>query len=129
MSKSGDDATYLETPDRIQPGSVGPYADLDELQLQAQGHTSELPRQFSVLSLLAFSFSIMNSWTGVPPLLITDLSLGGPSAAFWTPIVACVACSISGLGLAELASAFPSSGGQYQYSSSFPHSRWTCADS
>ena len=89
--------------------------DLDELQLQAQGHASELPRRFSMMSLLAFSFAIMNSWTGVVPLMLTDLSLGGAPAAVWTPIVAFVACSIITLGLAELASAFPSTGGQYQY--------------
>ena len=100
----------------IQPvSSANADVDLDELQLQAQGHKGELPRHFSMVSLLAFSFSIMNSWTGVAPLLLTNLFLGGPTAAFWTPIVACLASFIIGLGLAELASAFPSSGGQYQY--------------
>ena len=112
MSHADDVFAHSELPD---VGAIDKDADLDDLQLRAQGHVSELPRRFSMLSLLAFSFSIMNSWTGVVPLLITDLTLGGPTAAFWTPIVACLASSIIGLGLAELASAFPSSGGQYQY--------------
>lgn len=116
MSKAENVSTRVVMDDSIQPViAVGGDADLDELQLQAQGHTGELPRHFSMMSLLAFSFSIMNSWTGVAPLLITNLSLGGPTAAFWTPILACIASSIIGLSLAELASAFPSSGGQYQY--------------
>ena len=104
------------TSDSIQPVSAADAdIDLDELQLQAQGHKGELPRHFSMMSLLAFAFSIMNSWTGVAPLVVTSLYLGGPTAATWTPILACIATFIIDLGLAELASAFPSSGGQYQY--------------
>ncbi len=103
------------TSDSIQAVSAADAdIDLDELQLQAQGHKGELPRHFSMMSLLAFAFSIMNSWTGVAPLVVTSLYLGGPTAATWTPILACIATFIIDLGLAELASAFPSSGGQYQ---------------
>ncbi len=112
MSHADD---VLAHPELLDGGVIDKDANLDELQLRAQGHVSELPRRFSMFSLLAFSFSIMNSWTGIVPLLITDLTLGGPSATFWTPLVACLASSLIGLGLAELASAFPSSGGQYQY--------------
>lgn len=89
--------------------------DVDDLQLQAQGHTAALPRQFSMLSMVAFSFSIMNSWTGIISLLPTNLTFGGPAAAFWIPIASAVTCGIISTGLAELASAFPSAGGQYQY--------------
>ncbi|KAF9891232.1 hypothetical protein FE257_004796 [Aspergillus nanangensis] len=89
--------------------------NLDELQLRAQGHIPQLPRRFSFMSLLAFGFAIMNSWIGFVSLLLTSLSLGGPPAAFWSTIVACVAAWIIAAGLAELASAFPSSGGQYHF--------------
>lgn len=91
--------------------------DLDDLQLQAQGHTAALPRRFTMMSMLAFSFSIMNSWTGVVSILLTNLTFGGPAATFWIPIADAFICGFISLGLAELASAFPSAGGQYQYSS------------
>jgi amino acid transporter len=68
-----------------------------------------------MLSMLAFSFSIMNSWTGIISLLLTNLTFGGPVCAFWVPITTALACGIISSGLAELASAFPSAGGQYQY--------------
>lgn len=32
----------------------------DEIQLRAQGHVGELPRQFSAFSTLALAFSIVN---------------------------------------------------------------------
>ncbi|KAI5460612.1 amino acid/polyamine transporter I [Mariannaea sp. PMI_226] len=75
-----------------------------------------MPRQFSLMSMLAFAFSIMNSWTGIISLLVTNLTLGGPACAFWVPITTALVCGIISTGLAELASAFPSAGGQYHFS-------------
>lgn len=94
----------------------------------------ELPRQFSLLSTLAFGFSMTNSWLGYSATFITPLLLGGSPTVFFGLIAASIAsCFISksyfqylsrGLsdmplflaaGLAELASAYPSSGGQYHF--------------
>jgi choline transport protein len=36
----------------------------DEIQLRAQGHVGELPRQFSAFQTIAFSFQISNTWVG-----------------------------------------------------------------
>lgn len=98
----------------MEPEDPNGTIDLDELQLRAQGHVGQLPRQFSIISLIAFSFSIMNSWIGFVSLLLTTLTMGGPTVAFWGAIVAWAASTVIAAGLAELASAFPSSGGQYQ---------------
>jgi choline transport protein len=96
------------------PKSIVDAVDLDTLQLQAQGHAAELPRNFSVLSLLSFSFALMNSWIAFVSLLTVALTLGGPTTAFWSPWLAALGTTLVTLGLAELASAFPSSGGAYQ---------------
>ena len=37
----------------------------DEIQLRAQGHVGELPRQFTAFQTIAFSFEISNTW-GLP---------------------------------------------------------------
>lgn len=37
----------------------------DEIQLRAQGHVGELPRQFSPLATLALAFSITNRYVGI----------------------------------------------------------------
>ncbi|ETN43520.1 uncharacterized protein HMPREF1541_02679 [Cyphellophora europaea CBS 101466] len=87
----------------------------DEIQLRAQGHVGELPRQFSPLSTLALAFSITNSWVGYAATFVTPLYAGAGPAVFWAPIIACIACLFITLGLAEQASAFPSSGGQYHF--------------
>jgi choline transport protein len=86
----------------------------DEIQLLAQGHVPELPRQFGLLSALSVAFSTTNSWIGYSAVFFVPLLAGGGPTTLYGLIVASIACLFITLGLAELASAFPSSGGQYQ---------------
>lgn len=65
----------------------------DEIQLRAQGHKGELPRQFSAFAMLAVAFSITNSWIGYSASFITPLFDGGGPTVFWGLIVAAFACS------------------------------------
>ncbi|PVH84820.1 putative GABA permease [Cadophora sp. DSE1049] len=99
----------------IPLGLDDPNISVDELQLRAQGHLGELPRQFSVFATLALAFSITNTWIGYSATFVTPLFAGAGRAVICCLILACVACTIIALGLAELASAFPSSGGQYHF--------------
>ncbi|KAL5445702.1 hypothetical protein PMIN07_010058 [Paraphaeosphaeria minitans] len=86
----------------VQDGTVDSYnaagteevkklatANIDDEILRRYGHEAVLERQFSWLSTLGLGFSITNSWVGY--------------------------LSCFGQNLNELASAYPSSGGQYHY--------------
>lgn len=42
----------------------------DEDELRAQGHISDLPRQFSTYTTLATAFSVTNSWIGIPGMFL-----------------------------------------------------------
>lgn len=77
--------------------------------------TQEMPRIFSLLSTLAIAFSITNTWIGYSATFVPPLLAGGGPAVVFCLVLACFACTVLALGLAELSSAFPSSGGQYQY--------------
>lgn len=87
----------------------------DEIQLRIQGHVGELPRQFGAFATLSLAFSLTNSWVGYSAVFATPLFAGGGPTMFFGLLVASIACCFITAGLAELASAFPSSGGQYQY--------------
>ncbi|GAM88167.1 hypothetical protein ANO11243_061980 [Dothideomycetidae sp. 11243] len=87
----------------------------DELQLRAQGHKGELPRQFGAFATLSLAFSMTNSWVGYSAVFATPLLSGGGPTMVFGLLAAMVACSLITAGLAELASAFPTSGGQYHY--------------
>jgi choline transport protein len=74
-----------------------------------------MPKIFSLLSTLAIAFSITNTWIGYSATFVPPLLAGGGPAVVFCLVLACFACTVLALGLAELSSAFPSSGGQYQY--------------
>lgn len=73
-----------------------------------------MPRQFTLWTLITFAIAMASAWMATSSLLPTHLMYGSYGAATWSPIVSGVASTIISIGLAELASAFPSSGGQYQ---------------
>lgn len=83
----------------------------DELQLQAQGHHQDMPRRFSLWSMFAIAFTITSSWVGFSTSVGISLLYGGSAAVVYGQIVGALSCAIITLGLAELASAYPSSGG------------------
>ncbi|PWY69693.1 amino acid transporter [Aspergillus heteromorphus CBS 117.55] len=78
-------------------------------------NNAELPRQFSLFSTMALGFSITNSWLAYAGTFATPLTMGGSPTAFFGLIVASIASCFITAGFAELASAFPSSGGPYHY--------------
>lgn len=89
------------------------HNDVDTIRLAQMGYTQDMRRRFTVTSLLGFSFSLANSWFGISTSMVTGIRSGGTALIIygipWISFVSlCVAASLS-----ELASAMPSSGGQY----------------
>ncbi|KAF3406466.1 Choline transport protein [Talaromyces pinophilus] len=89
--------------------------DIDDAVLRANGHKPELKRQFSWISALGLGFSITNSWAGYLSCFGQSLIYGGPQVVLLGLVVAFVVQSVITLGLSEIASAFPSTGGQYHF--------------
>lgn len=91
-------------------------ARLDDLELEAAGYKQSMPRQFSLWSLGALSFTLTCTWLGTGSsvgISLTEASAGGtvwalPIAGFMTIVVSA--------GMAELASAYPVAGAQYYWS-------------
>ncbi|GAW17731.1 hypothetical protein ANO14919_071970 [Xylariales sp. No.14919] len=89
--------------------------NIDDAILRANGHKSELKRQFSWLSSLGLGFSITNSWAGYLSCFGQSLIYGGPQACLLGLVIAFFIQFTVTLGLSEIASAFPSTGGQYHF--------------
>jgi choline transport protein len=90
-------------------------SDLDAQVLGAVGYDATIPRNYSALNGLGLGFSITNSWVGYIASFSMGLVYGGPQVTIFSLFVAFfLQCTISS-GLAEIASAFPVSGGQYNY--------------
>ena len=101
-----------------QGGQVeGTTHDKDTRMLHALGYAQELSRRMSGFSNFAISFTIISILSGTLTLYYQGLNYGGPvEEAYGWPIVS-VFVIIVGLGMAEIASKYPTAGGLYYWAS------------
>jgi choline transport protein len=80
-----------------------------------QGHTQELNRHFSTLSLIGLASTTTISWTGLGLGLITEIGAGGPGAVIYGFILVTMLQCFLGASLAEFVSSYPTEGGMYHW--------------
>lgn len=85
----------------------------DEIILAEQGYKQELKRDWSVLHNFGVSFSIISVITGITTLFSYGLNTGGPAVMSIGWLVVSLFTTSVGLGMAEITSAHPTSGGPY----------------
>ena len=105
----GDDGCIGSTPSEEEPHSQS------DAILLARGHKAVMRRSFSPFAALGLGFSITNSWVGYLSCFGQNLTYAGPNSVVFGLLVAAVVQWIITLGLSELSSCFPSSGGQYHF--------------
>ncbi|KAF8512942.1 APC amino acid permease [Hysterangium stoloniferum] len=87
--------------------------DEDDTQLAALGYVPSFKREFSNLATISFAFAIMGLCSSVATTFNTPLLLGGPSSVVWCWIIGSSMCFTLGASIAEIVSAYPTSGGLY----------------
>jgi amino acid transporter len=85
----------------------------DDEELVALGYVPSFKREFSNLATISFAFSIMGLCSSIATTFNTPLLTGGPASVVWCWILGASMCLTLGSSIAELVSAFPSSGGLY----------------
>src|SRR5579871_485174 len=90
--------------------------DDDTAQLHALGYAQELRRRMGGFSNFAVSFTIISILSGCLTLYYFGLLEGGPIDIVWGWVFVGVMTTIVGLGMAEIASAYPTAGGLYYWS-------------
>ena len=91
------------------PGSES----LDEGTLADLGYKQELKRDWGLLHNFGVSFSIISVITGMTTLFEYGLTTGGPGVMSVGWIIVSMFTIFVGLGMAEITSAHPTSGGPY----------------
>jgi choline transport protein len=99
----------------------------DAACLATMGHTQELPRNFSTLSMLGLAFAILNSWTALSASLSLALPSGGPISVIWGLVTAGICNLCLAASLAEFLSAYPTAGGQYHWVAAVAWEPWVPA--
>jgi len=89
----------------------------DAKELEKLGYSQELFRGLSGFSNFAVAFSVVSILTGTSQLYGYGLQHGGPSQIFWGWILVGFFTLIVSLSMAELASAYPTAGALYHWSS------------
>ncbi|HVA08228.1 MAG TPA: amino acid permease [Acidimicrobiales bacterium] len=98
------------------PASGIPPIDSDVAQLHSLGYAQELRRRMGAFSNFAVSFTIISVLSGCLTLYYFGMTYGGPVDIVWGWIIVGVMTTIVGLGMAEIASAYPTAGGLYYWS-------------
>ncbi|KAG8835935.1 hypothetical protein FRC17_000020 [Serendipita sp. 399] len=96
----------------------------DDAALRALGYVPSFKREFSNLSTISFAFSIMGMCSSISTTFDTPYVLGGPAAVVWCWILGSTMCFTLGCSIAEIISAYPTSGGLYMASASLCPKRY-----
>ncbi|UKZ79686.1 hypothetical protein TrVFT333_007446 [Trichoderma virens FT-333] len=91
--------------------STGQTVELIQLNPQA------VPRDIGAFQIIALGFNIPNSWAGVATAFSAALTAGGPVSLIYGNFVITAMYASAAVTLAELASVYPTAGGQYHFTS------------
>jgi amino acid permease (GABA permease) len=95
---------------------VSQQVEEDVARLHALGYAQELRRRMGAFSNFAVSFTIISVLSGCLTLYYFGMQQGGPVAIVWGWLLVGGMTTIVGLGMAEIASKYPTAGGLYYWS-------------
>ncbi|KAF9060665.1 APC amino acid permease [Rhodocollybia butyracea] len=85
----------------------------DDRELITLGYVPSFKREFSNLATISFAFSVIGLCSSIAMTFNTPLLTGGPSSVVWCWILGACMCFTLGASVAEIVSAYPTSGGLY----------------
>jgi choline transport protein len=85
----------------------------------------EEARTMSALDTISAGWIISNSWAGIAATLALAVAQGGPVTLIYGPIIMFVLVGACAVSLAELASVYPTAGGQYHWVSILAPEKWS----
>lgn len=92
-------------------GTIG-----DKDDMKALGKIQVLRRNFKFPTMLAFASTVLVAWEILPVISVYALQNGGTPIVFWGIVVGIFGMTFVYASLAEMASMFPTAGGQYRKS-------------
>ncbi|OAP54485.1 hypothetical protein AYL99_10933 [Fonsecaea erecta] len=87
------------------------------VELSALGLRQETQRDIGPLDTVCVGWNICNSWAGVAATLALSIAQGGSVTLIYGVVVCFIMVGCSGLSMGELASVYPTAGGQYHWTS------------
>ncbi|KAF9088214.1 hypothetical protein BGX23_007554 [Mortierella sp. AD031] len=113
-----------EADDARSTQSSGSLYDQDRVILERLGYKQSLDRSLSAFSNFGVTFSCCSILAGLTPLYGDALQSGGPMSVIWGWLLVNFFTLMVGLSLAEICSAFPTSGGLYVWTTRLCSAAW-----
>ncbi|GAV75740.1 AA_permease_2 domain-containing protein, partial [Cephalotus follicularis] len=118
----------MDTGIVVCESDAGPHLplldDTDDSRLEQLGYKQELSRNLSALANFSVSLTVVSVLTGLNTLYDSGLTYGGPLTMIWGwPIVGALTFTV-GSSMAEICSAYPTSGGLYFWSAKLCGNEW-----
>lgn len=115
----------MDQPEEKSPDKAERENALEQATTESTGQTVELmhfnpqavPRDIGPFQIIALGFNIPNSWAGVATAFSAALTGGGPVSLVYGNFVILAMYLSAAVTLAELASVYPTAGGQYHFTS------------
>ena len=79
--------------------------------------TNHIRKNFTPLQIIALGFNVSNSWVGIAVSIVFAIAAGGSVTLIYGVLIAGVVYGAVALSCAELASIYPTAGGQYHFTS------------
>ncbi|KAG2205697.1 hypothetical protein INT47_008054 [Mucor saturninus] len=102
----------------------GQELSADELLLQSMGYKQDLNRSISAFSNFAIAFSCCSVLSGLPPLWGDAMMAAGSLGTIWAWVITSCFTMLVALSLAEICSAYPTTGGLYFWVSKLATADW-----
>lgn len=88
-------------------------------------YTTPMKRKFSILNIISVGYNISNSWVAIATSFAIAIQSGGAVSLLYGIITVAATMACTGITLAELASVYPTAGGQYHFTSILASQRWS----
>ncbi|KAI9808499.1 MAG: hypothetical protein M1827_007204 [Pycnora praestabilis] len=108
------------SPERVE--SLG---DRDDHEMAYMGKKQQLKRNFGFMSMLGFTCTLMATWEGMTSVFLYGFENGGPGGLIYGFIICWIGSFAVVASLAELASMYPTAGGQYHWVSMLAPERFS----
>jgi choline transport protein len=99
--------------DRLIAATEG-IGTVDDINLEHLGIHEERTRDIGLIAIIGAGWNICNNWADISATLALSIMSGGSVTLVYAVIVIIVVVGSSALSMAEMASVWPTAGGQYQ---------------
>ncbi|PWY94742.1 putative GABA permease [Aspergillus sclerotioniger CBS 115572] len=100
---------------KIQPAAIDATLEVDRSRSHDEGETYELKKGFSSLTILSMTVILMATWEALSSTMAAGLVSGGPVSLVYGFLLAMIGALATAASLSELASMYPTAGGQYHF--------------